>query len=41
MLVAKTIKGEKSDSKVDSNVDKSKGKESESMMQKQINDYLS
>ena len=41
VLVAKTIKGEKSDSKVDLNFDKPKGKESESMMQKQINDYLS
>ena len=39
--LANTVKGEKSESKVDLNVDKPKGKELESMMQRQITDYLS
>ena len=38
--LAKTDKRKKSESKVDSDVDEPKGKELESTMQKQINDYL-
>ena len=38
--LAKTVKEKKSESKVDLNVDKPKGKELESMMRKQMNEYL-